>query len=138
MTNLIPISDHPILKLKRKVEWTAFIYSDREAYVKLFTICHHYSNNEDKSYGDPFSSNAIKDFEKILIANNTKMVNPLNGVGCKPDENGIFTDFLGNKVDNPMGQFDFFKLLVTNKTINILAIIESNIIQEDQYFNSYN
>lgn len=155
---IINISDHPTLGLKRKVSWHSFIYSEKDSYVKLYTICHHFSaDQEDKSkYAESFSSRAVSDFEKILIASNEKIVNPLNGVICKqiitqildenndpvldedgnPTFNSKFTDALGGDVKNPIGEFDFFQAL-TSKPINIQDLVNGLIIQEDQIYHSY-
>lgn len=141
--NIVDISDHPILGLKRKVSWKTFIFSLEDEKVSLFTKCLHYTKAADENgdpflYGDPFSSAAVRDFERILIASNTRMIDPSNGLVCSQDENGIWINVAGQTVlGGPMGQFDFFKILIQN-SIQIIPLIEGIILQEDMYFGSYN
>lgn len=135
--NLIDISDHPILGLKRKVSWDTFIYSENEQIIKVFTVCHCYYNDNGR-YGEPFMSNIVKDFQRVLIASNIRQVNPLTGDVCNQNDNGIWIDLLGNTIDKPIGQFEFFRLLINNKSVDIPGLIESAIIQEDTYFHNYN
>jgi hypothetical protein len=133
--NPIEISDHPELGLKRKVFWHTFIFSEKEQHVKLFTICKHFQNTSG-SYGDIFVSNAVKDFERILVASNSRKVNPGNGLVCNPNINGIFIDMMGNIVNSPMGQFDMFLYLIQNP-LEIIPLVEGIIQQEDLFFHSY-
>lgn len=132
MQTIIDISNHPVLGLKRKVQWKTFIFSLEEEQVKLFTRCLHY--NQDDTI---FSSNAVKDFEKTLIASNQRNVNPTNGLVCNLNEDNEWEDMAGNLLEvEPVGQFTFFTYLIGNP-VNIPPLIESIIQQEDVYFHGY-
>jgi hypothetical protein len=138
--NLINISDHPTLKLKRKVSWHAFSYNEAQGEVKLYTICHHFLPDplDNTKYGESYTSNAIKDFEKILSATNNNQVNPVSGLTCTLNDQGVWIDLEGKVVDNPVGEFTLFTNTVFNQPIIIATLIESIIQRQDFYTQSYN
>lgn len=136
MNTIINISDHPVTGLKRKVQWRIFNFNDQDKFVNLYTTVSHYENNGGE-YGDKVSSRAVSDFERILVANNDRRVNPLNGLRCSVNENEEWVDPLGTIVPSPVPQYDFFVLMIQNP-VNIPTLIAGIILQEDQVYSGFN
>lgn len=140
MNTIINISDSPISKLKRKVKWTTLSILEEEREIRLYTICRFYENLSGTTYGNPINTSEIKPFERILYARNTNQVNPINGIMVNPQLSGdttIWIDAIGNVVEFPMGQFDFF-IQKMDEEIILSQIIESIIYAEDQIYQTYN
>lgn len=145
----INISDSPTTGLKRKVLWEGgFFYSKREQFVKLFTICELYKN-ENGEYGDLVKTLEVAPFERILNSTNNIKVNPLNGKQCyseqvnegTEEEPSIVTVWKQKNNDavvaNVVGQFDFFEGLIFSGAVNIPQIIGATVQDEDQVNKSY-
>lgn len=145
----INISDSPTTGLKRKVVWNGgFYFNSREKFVKLFTICEIYKN-ENGAYGEKISTLEIKPFERILTTTNNIKVNPLNGKQCYSIELNQGTEESpqivivwkqkndNSVVANVVGQFDFFEYLIFSGAINIPQLISSIVLDEDQVNKSY-
>jgi len=148
-----PISDDPILDIKRAVKWDSFVVLKKQKVIQLTTVCHYFESSQlsQDGYGKEIRTKGLKPFEKTFFAANERKVNPANGRVCElkeiilgQDVNGNvikemqMTDILGNHVLNPMGQFDFFLLIIRNQPTIIESIIQDIIYQEDSYYGSFN
>lgn len=132
----IEISDSPITGLKRKVSWEGgFYFSKRNQQIKLFTICEMYKN-ENGNYGDLISILEVKPFERIFTSTDAILINPINGKQCySVEENGslIWRQKNDNSlVANPVGQYSYLENMIFSGSVDIPAIIESVIQDEDQ------
>lgn len=141
MNIIIPISNSPTSGLKRKVEWTTLSILRAEQEIRLYTICRFFQKLSGDTYGAHINTMEIKPFERILYAKNTNQVNPANGLICNPqiDSGGTTTwmDVIGNVVEFPMGQFDFF-IVQMDTSIVLGNLIETIILSEDQIYQTYN
>jgi hypothetical protein len=148
-----PISDDPILSIKRAVSWDSFVVLKKQKLIQLTTNCHYFETDALSldGYGKEIVTKGLKPFERTFYASNERKVNPVNGRVCEMKEVTLgqnadgtpiremqMLDILGNQVLNPIGQFDFFLLIVRTQPTVIELIIKDIILQEDSYYGSFN
>ena len=151
---LVNISDHPTLPLKRKQEVFCFKTHWVEETVEVFLRLHHYQNNNGE-YGDEITSPSIANYESKLTASNVRKVDPTNGLECyseivqqatEPTEENpegtpeivVYKRITDNvEVVNPIGQFDFFNLVIRNQPVSVGQMLTNFVQIDDQVKNKW-
>lgn len=137
---LVNISDHPILPFKRKIENIGFKPWWPSETLEVFLMVKHYIKNEDGSYGDEIISPSVVSYEDRLTASNVRKVDPVDGMevysevlnqGTEQEET-IWKRLDTNAVvESPIGQFDFFDLIIKNQPVLVGAMLSHFIQMND-------
>ena len=83
----------------------------------------------------------FQSFEHSLIADNSKLCNPANGLmvvaqNSTGSTGTTYQDAIGNVVLNPIGLYDFFEPLL-DQPVAIHSIVNQNIMAEDSIYKTW-
>lgn len=153
--HFIPISDSPFSKIKRAITWSNFSVNKDDKSVSMNTSCHFFNSDpkEPDGYGPEMTNQEVRSFTRFLVANNNTLVNPATGLHAvlvvdspevrntdgtiKDYQVSHYEDSLGNIVQSPIGQFDYFFGIIMNTEIKVLPLIIQILQTEDQVYHTY-
>lgn len=140
----VNISVHPEFpSLTRKVVLQSYVHDDISKVIVVNCECQFFKD------GEPFENRAVKNFPRSLRADLGTRCNPANGVVCESSQvntgtteepvfETVWTDKIGNIVENPVTLYDHYTNILINSSVNIIGLIESVILAEDQIYNGFN
>jgi hypothetical protein len=137
---LIPISNHPTLPLKRKVEVRGFLPFWPDESLKVFLMVKHFLKNEDDTYGEQINTKSVVDYEDQLIASNIRKVDPTDGMECYSEtvnegteQEEIIWKRLDNdtEVDTVVGQFTFFDVIIRSTPVKVGEMLTHFVVLND-------
>lgn len=131
----IPITNDPNSNKKRGIRITRFIMDFSSQTMMVTTFLSFFE--EDPNEADGYGKRIRMEYERTLTASNVRKVNPANGKMCTPDEQGVYHDVLGNEVQNPAGEYDFYLALAYSMPIVVMDFIKQLIIDEDLLLHTY-
>ena len=122
--------------IARKV-WAHTIHIDRRAKeAQLHTVVFPVD-----AQGNELADILIKPYARIIYGRNERLVNPAHGyiVTADYNENGDligYTDLVGNVVNQPIGQFDYFAFLMGEPVA--VEVIIAGVVQMCDIEGSFN
>jgi hypothetical protein len=144
---LIPISNHPTLPLKRKVEVRGFLPWWPDASLKVFLMVKHFVKNEDDTYGDVMDSKSVVDYEDFLVASDVRNVDPIDGMECYSEilnEGTEQQETIWKRIDNhkdvspPVGQFSFFDTIIRSYPVKVGEMLTHFVVLNDSLKGRWN
>lgn len=75
-------------------------------------------------------------FEWNIVANNSRLCNPDNGLRAYPTTGDTYQDMLGNVIANPVGFYDYFQPMLL-QPVATMDIAKSFVVLEDNVYHSY-
>ena len=79
-----------------------------------------------------------KPFEFNIIAENSRLCNPDNGLRAYPTsgDSNSYVDVAGNVVAKPVGFYDYFQPMLLQQ-VAVMDIAKSFVVLEDSVYHSY-
>ncbi len=127
MELIIPISIDPLNGLQRNVRVSNFNWSLDDSFIELSCLVMNVFSQKG------VKTTRIKDYQVILICDNTSNVDPKTGEFILVDDDGIAlsTDPITGKPLSGVGQYDFYVGMAQQGPIDILKLIEMLVLRAD-------
>ena len=132
--NQVQISNSPSNGKTRIVDINGIVIRPDLKCITLLTSRKFYDVDGNELAGVDYSP-----FEFNIIADNSRLCNPDNGLRAYAFESGdttVYQDMLGNVVAMPVGFYDFFAPMLS-QPVAVMEIAKSFVQLEDNVYHSY-